>query len=101
MCGLHETRVGIFWLVRSRLIIDCTPLSAAERYGDRMNHPHSHIDDWAVRRSLGDLPRDTGYEEHPRGRVVYNLKTGRYSVCRSVHPEKEVRRHEHHQSPST
>jgi hypothetical protein len=76
-----EPQVGIFWLIGDRLIIDSTPLSAAEPYGDCLNHPQSHIDYWTEHQSLGDLPRETEYEKHPRGRVVFHSKTERYSLC--------------------
>jgi hypothetical protein len=76
-----ELRVGIFWLVDDRPIMDSTPVSAAEPYGECRTHPTSHIDYWTEHQRLGDLPRDTECEEHPRGRVVYNTKTGRYSFC--------------------
>ena len=55
-------QVGIFWLVGNRLIIESTPVSAAEPYGDCLNHPKSHIDYWAEHQTLGDLPRDAEYE---------------------------------------
>jgi len=76
-----EPRVGIFWLFGDRLLIDSTPVSAAEPYGDCLGHSKSHIDFWTEHQRLGDLPRDTEYEEHPRGRVVYNTKTGRHCLC--------------------
>ena len=76
-----EPRVGIFWLIGNRLIIDSTPLNAAEPYGECLGHAKSHIDFWAERQALGEVPRDTEYEEHPRGRVVFNSKTERYSFC--------------------
>ena len=76
-----EPCVGIFWFIGDLLIIDSTAISAAEPYGNCMNHPMSHIDYWTEHQTLGDLPRDTEYEEHPRGRVVFNTKTGRYSFC--------------------
>jgi hypothetical protein len=36
--------VGIFWLVNGKMVIDSTPLSEAEPYGDHRDHPRSHID---------------------------------------------------------
>jgi len=77
----REPMVGIFWLIGNRLILHGTPISAAESYGDCLGHSKSHIDYWTEHQRLGDLPRDTEYEEHPRGRVVYNTDTGRYSFC--------------------
>lgn len=78
---LLEPRVGIFWMIGDRLIIDSTPLSAAEPYGDCLGHSTSHIDYWSERQTLGELPRDIEYEENPRGRIVFNKKAGRYSLC--------------------
>lgn len=76
----HEPRVGIFWLIGSRLIIDSTPLGEAEPYGDCLGHSTSHIDFWTESQAHGELSRDTEYEEHPRGRVIFNKKLGRYSL---------------------
>jgi hypothetical protein len=73
--------VGIFWLFQNRVILDASLLSAAEAYGDCLNHHLSHIDYWAQHQLLGDLPRDIEYEEYPRGRVVFHTKTRRYSFC--------------------
>ena len=74
----QQQRVGIFWLVGDRLIIDASPLSEAERYGDCLTHRNSHIDFWTEQQRLGALPRDIEYEEHPRGRVTYNSKAERF-----------------------
>jgi hypothetical protein len=71
----QQRMVGIFWLVDDRLIIDASSLSEAEPYGDCLTHRNSHIDFWTGQQRLGAVPRDVEYEEHPRGRVVYNTKT--------------------------
>jgi hypothetical protein len=34
-----EPRVGIFWLLDGKVIIDSTPLSMAEPYGTALTHP--------------------------------------------------------------
>ncbi len=67
-----EPRVGIFWLVRDKLLFDSTPLSGAELYGDHLTHPRSHIDMWAQFQRLGQAPPESEYEEFPRGRVMYH-----------------------------
>jgi hypothetical protein len=41
-----EPSVGIFWLVGGSLIIDSTPLSEAEQYGDHLTQPRSHLEVW-------------------------------------------------------
>jgi len=41
-----EPRLGIFWLVDGKLLIDSAPLTECEQYGDHLNYPGSHIDVW-------------------------------------------------------
>ena len=74
-----EPQVGIFYLVRGKLLIDATPLSKAVRYGDHLIHDGDHIKYWAELVSKGAVPDDE-YEKHPRGRVAYNEKTGEYTL---------------------
>lgn len=78
-------RVGIFWLVaegqRDMLVTDSVPLTEAEPYGDCLTHPRGHYEMWDRWRLAGPswlksngLPTAicrTEYEEHPRGRIVY------------------------------
>src|ERR1700689_2604442 len=75
-----QSMVGIFWLIGDRLILDTSPLSEAEPYGDCLGHRTSHIDYWTAQQSLRTVPPDLEYEEPPRGRVVYNTKTQRFAV---------------------
>ena len=75
-----QPMVGIFWLLGKRLIIDTSPLSEAEPYGDCLGHEESHDHYWTVQQGLGNVPRDVEYDEHPRGRVVYNTKTQRFAL---------------------
>ncbi len=73
-CG-PEPRVGILWVVDGTLLTDSTPLNQAEPYGDHVTHPRSHFDVWDAWQKLGKVPVDLPYEEPPRGRVVFNLRT--------------------------
>jgi hypothetical protein len=75
-----ELHIGIFWVVRAKLVIDSTPLGAAEPYGDHLTHPRSHIDVWEGWRVGSRVPGETEYEEFPRGRVMYNTKTQRFTL---------------------
>lgn len=75
-----EPRVGIFWLVGSRLIIDTTALSAAGKYGDFKIYDGDHVTLWAEMERRGEVPRGSAYEEHPRGRVNFNTKTQRFTL---------------------
>ncbi len=67
---LPEPCVGIMWLVRDKLLFDSMPLSEAEVYGDHLTHPRSHIRMWEQFQRLGRAPRESEYEEFPRGRVM-------------------------------
>jgi len=71
-----EPQVGIFWLLDSTLLTDGTPLNQAEPYGDHLTHPRSHIEVWEGWQKLGKVAAEVLYEEPPRGRVIFNTKTG-------------------------
>jgi hypothetical protein len=75
-----EPHVGIFWLLNGKLLIDSVPLGEAEPYGDHLTHPRSHIDVWEQWRLGGKVPAESEYEEFPRGRVMYNTKTQRFTL---------------------
>jgi hypothetical protein len=75
-----EPHVGIFWVVRGKLVIDSTALNEGEAYGDHLTHPRSHIDVWEQWRLSGTVPSESEYEEFPRGRVMYNTKTQRFTL---------------------
>jgi hypothetical protein len=71
--------VGIFWAVGGKLLIDSTPVAEAESYGDCKTHGRSHQDHWDELVRTGAVP-EGDYEEHPRGRVVYNAKTRQFTI---------------------
>ena len=77
---ITEPRVGIFWLVDGKLLIDSTLLSAAEKYEDFRIHSGNHISVWEKFQQNGTAPRELEYEEAPRGRVMYNPKTRRFTL---------------------
>ena len=73
-----EPKVGILWLVGGRLIIDSTPVSQGEPYGEHVGHAASHVDYWAELQRKGLVPPEVEYEEPPRGRVGYDKREERY-----------------------
>lgn len=74
----RKPRVGIFWLFNRKLILDSTPLSDAESYGNVLNEPREHVNHWVVLQRQGIFPSDVDYEEIPRGRVGYYKREERF-----------------------
>jgi hypothetical protein len=62
------------------LVIDTTALSEASKYGDFSIYEGDHITLWAEMEKRGEVPRDTDYEEHPRGRVNFNTRTQQFTL---------------------
>src|SRR5438128_736051 len=72
-------QVGIFFFAQERLWVECTPLPQAEDYGACKTHSRSHDEYWSNLVSAGEVPDDE-YEEHPRGRVVYDSSVRRFTL---------------------
>jgi len=72
-------KVGIIYLVGSKLWIDATPLTEAGHYGDSAIHERDHISYWSELVKSGKVP-NSEYEEFPRGRVAYDEKTSKYTL---------------------
>lgn len=75
-----EPKVGVFWLVERRLIIDCVPISQAEACEGFCNYPLSHEQSWSQLQRRGVVPAEAEYDESPRGRVVYNARTQQFLI---------------------
>jgi len=75
-----EPRLGIFWLVDGKLLIDSAPLSECEQYGDHLNYPGSHIDVWEQWKHVGNVSAESEYEEFPRGRVMCGTSTNTFTL---------------------
>jgi hypothetical protein len=78
--GQPEPRLGIFWLVGTRLVIDSVPLSEASEYADFKIFEGNHISIWDELEKRGEVPRDIEYEEFPRGRANFNIKTQQFTL---------------------
>lgn len=85
--------VGIFWGIPKpdgswTILIDATSLAEAEPYGDFLTHPRGHYEVWSrwqKRRavplsgpSISEAIAHHEYEDFPRGRIVYNIKTRQF-----------------------
>jgi hypothetical protein len=75
-----EPQVAIFWVVDEKLVIDSTPLSRAEAYGDFKIHAGDHYAVWSRLQQARAVPAEMTYEEPPRGRITYNMKTRRFTL---------------------
>src|ERR1039458_8987371 len=75
-----EPHVGIFWIVNGKSLIESTPLSEAEPYGVFLTHPRGHAEVWEAFQRAGAVPREVEYEESPRGRVMFNTRTKRFTL---------------------
>ncbi len=87
--------VGIVWGVpdgteQLLLVTDCTSLTDAEAYGDFLTHPREHFEVWEnwrrrgatglSRRGLPTLIAWHEYEYFPRGRVVFDTLSSRFTL---------------------
>jgi hypothetical protein len=71
-------KIGIFWLLENgRLITDAVPYDqSAKISGNYVSYSdHYHFWETKIRPNL-----DQEYTDNPRGRVVYNLKTGKAKI---------------------
>ena len=75
-----QPRLGIFWVVGGRLLLDSTPLSESELNGNYRNYPQSHIDVWEAWRASRKVPPESEYEEFPRGRIVYDIGAATFTL---------------------
>lgn len=87
-----EARLGVFWLVDGKLLIESAPLSECEQYGDQLNYPGSHIRVWERWQEYGKVPAETEYEEYARGRAMYSPSTNTFTLLadRCILKRKEL-----------
>jgi hypothetical protein len=87
-----EPRLGIFWLVDGKLLIDSAPLSECEEYDDHLNNQGSHIRLWERWQEFGKAPAETEYEEYARGRAMYSPSTNTFTLLadRCILKRKEL-----------
>lgn len=74
----HEPRVGIFFVFKNRLLIQCTPVNEAQPYSDFVGHAKGHPTFWRELQRENIVPREVEYDEVPRGRVGYQTKQDKF-----------------------
>ena len=77
---MDAPNVGIIFLVGKTLLIDRTPVSEGEIYGDFRIHERGHDMYWKTLKKTGAVPQESEYDDCPRGPVAYNTTTEKYSL---------------------
>jgi hypothetical protein len=74
-------QVGIVFVYKGKVFIDGTPVTEAESLGGQFKiHDRDHYKYWEQLRGMGAVPADVEYDEVPRGRVVYDTKSRKYTL---------------------
>jgi hypothetical protein len=60
--------------------MESAPISAAEPYGGQLTHPRSHSEVWQQYQRAGSVPADMKYDQPPRGRVMFDTRSQRFTV---------------------
>jgi len=93
--------VGIIFVFQGRVLIESTPASEGEIYGDFVNHANGHPDFWSRLQADGQVPPYEEYQIVPRGRAVVTRLSGRPTLyldkCISKKPAlvREIKRRLH------
>lgn len=72
--------IGIFWVFNGKLIKLAAPLEKGTHTAEGIDSPFNHYDSWPALQSKCPELRDLGYEDVPRGRVLFLRKSKRFSV---------------------
>ncbi len=72
--------VGIIFLVKGKPFIDSVLVTEAEGHAHFKIHSRDHYQYWGQLQGMGAVPKDMEYDEVPRGRVVYNTATRKYTL---------------------
>jgi hypothetical protein len=78
-------RIGIFWLFLKDGKINVfyaepITLEFGQDYGSFIVAPREHYNTWEALKSHGFAPKNSNYEDLPRGRVAYDKDTKHYIV---------------------
>ena len=79
--------VGIFFVVNNRLLLHSCSLEEAEKYGDFLNYPKSHMDIWE---EFYYKKYRVDFDFYPRGRIIYNIKEQTYYIYYDKCIEKDI-----------
>jgi len=83
-----DNQIGLFFIVRSKLLLHNCKLAEGEPYGDFLNYPISHDKVW---REQYQEKYYVDFDYYPRGRIVYNKAKQHYILYYDGCVENEVR----------
>lgn len=69
--------VCLFFVINNKFLIHKCKDEEAEKYGDFLNYPESHMEIWD---KLYAKKYGVDFDYFPRGRVVYNIKEDCYYI---------------------
>ena len=81
--------VGLFFVVNNKLLLHSCTLEEAEKYGDFLNFPESHMQIWD-KYYYNKYKVDFDY--FPRGRIIYNIKENVYYIYYDKCLENSIRK---------
>lgn len=70
-----KPEVGVLFLYNGDIWIQGTDVDLAEVHGDFKGQESCHDEFWSKLQRIGSVPQTVEYDEVPRGRVGYNVKT--------------------------
>jgi len=76
----QSPQVGIFWILKGEIIRDSVPVSQGEEYGNCVNGLSDHCTFWPKIQRTRPETRHYGYDQVPRGRVVYRIPDNTFLV---------------------
>lgn len=85
-------KVGIFYFVDNKILMDAVPIETGEPYGDAIQHG-SHYEFWEklVPKTLIERKfKARAYDAYPRGRVVYFPAKDKYRIYHDKCLKKNV-----------
>src|ERR1039457_2822102 len=66
--------------LQSRSALKSVSVYGSPTYGDFRIHERGHDAYWQMLKQAGVVPKDSEYDDYPRGRAAYNTKTRTYSL---------------------
>ena len=90
----EDLEVGLFFFVNDNFAFSGCPLAKAEKYGDFLIYPESHLDVWDRYECLSYTKNKirVDYDYYPRGRVVYSITDETFIIYYDKCIEKEMYR---------